>query len=134
MKNLFTFLVALIVVSLVVAGLVVFGAHPEWLAWSVAFFDGFTAEQLIGTAVVAVLWLWPSAGVAIVNTIKERVGLEGDQAHKAVILILAAFSVVVMLITGAFTDSQFTFEALLFYFGEAYFLSQYTYKRLTAAE
>jgi hypothetical protein len=109
----------------------VLGPDPEWLAWSAAFFDGFTAEQLIATVIVAVLWLYPGAGVAFINIIKEWLGIENDLAHKAVLMILMVFAVVVMLVTGAFTG-EFTFANLIYFFGEAYLLSQYAYKHLTA--
>ena len=131
MKRLFTLFVAILVVALIIAGLVVIGPHPEWLEWSVVFFDGFTAEQLIATIIVAVLWLYPGAGVAFINYLKEWLELEDDRAHKAVLMILMVFAVLVMLATGAFTG-KFTFANLIYFFGEAYLLSQYAYKHLTS--
>jgi len=132
MKNLFNLVVGALIVLLVVAGFVVTGTHPEYLAGVEAFFAGYTAEQLIATLVVAVLFLWPDAGFTFLNWIKTLLGVEGDEANKAVLMTLTVLSVVILLVTGAFNAEELTFGNLIYYLGEAYLLSQYTYKRLTA--
>ena len=133
MKTWFSVVVGIIILALIVGGLILFGSAPPWLDPVVGFFEGFSAEQLIATLVIAVIFLWPNAGVAFLNWIKNILKLEDDAAHKAVILILTVFSVITLALTGAFSVDglQLTFGNIVYFVGEAYLLSQFTYKKLT---
>lgn len=125
------FLLCLFVGLLVIGLVLVLGFKPEWLAWIVPFFEGYSAEMLVMTAGVAVVFLIPKAGVRFLNWTKSVFKVEDLEAHKLIIIILTGGSALLLAVTSAFADGiSFTFGNLIFFTTEAYLLSQVAYKHL----
>lgn len=134
MKNLFYFVFAVLVIAVVSGGLVIGGMEnaPAFMISLAAFFEGYTVEQIVTFLLIGALFLVPQLGVNFLQFIKNYFQVEDDEAHKMVLLVLTFGAGILLLITGAYDveGMAFTFNNLVTFIGEAYLISQYTYKRL----
>lgn len=102
-------------------------------SWEVVlnFFEGFTAEQLIGAIAIGLAALVPQLVPTLLNWLKSVVGLEDKSAHWFVLAVIFMLSGILLLTTGTLQIAglEFTLANLMWFIGEVYLLTQISYKQ-----
>ena len=111
------------------------GEPVTWAGFTEAvmgFFDGFTAEALIGLVVSALFSLIPNFGVAFFNFIKKAFKVEDIWAYRVIMVFAFVISAVALLVTGGLhlAGLDFTLTNVLAVWGVILALATDTYKRL----
>lgn len=98
------------------------------------FFEGYTAQQVILSAIGALIAFFPS--VNILQWIKEKTGWADNVMHYAVVGFFMVLALIIMLLTGEISPAgiDWTLETLLAYWGSFAVIGEAAYQRLKARE
>jgi len=95
-----------------------------------AFFEGYTAAELINMLVLAALFIIPNAGVRFLNFLKNKLGLSAEKAQAFFLGTLTLIVIASMWVTGQIGEVNFTLKTFTSIFLSALVPAKFAYKRL----